>query len=192
MGKRGGSHIEMILSFIIFMSAIGAAFYFFSPTRTERLVDVNLEYTFREISAETQVKMERYVFDVEGVDTPWSNRKMKLEGLTSTLGDKALAIAHFGSNHLPLTTKLNGGTVIIIPDATGFKWSDLSDSDPSVTSGTLEITIGQMSPPVHNDASEFECLSTPQSEPRMGTCILILKEEGVAYSKKKFVDLETE
>lgn len=49
--KRGASHIEMILSFVIFIAAIGFAIYFFRPTDYSRVIDSSSEYLFREIEA---------------------------------------------------------------------------------------------------------------------------------------------
>lgn len=49
MGKRGSNHVEMILSFVIFVAAIGFAFYFFRPGNSDRLVESSFDYIFREI-----------------------------------------------------------------------------------------------------------------------------------------------
>jgi len=56
--KRGISHIEMILSFVIFVSAVGLALYFFSPTDSSRLVESTLGYSLREIGQNTSVTLE--------------------------------------------------------------------------------------------------------------------------------------
>lgn len=84
MNLRGASHIEMILSFIIFAAVVGFALYFFNPVQTDRIVDTSLSYAFREIEKNTSVKVLIYsvimnnnqlplnsevvAFDVEGVN----------------------------------------------------------------------------------------------------------------------------
>ena len=64
MKKRGLSHIEVILSFIIFMGAVGFALYFFSPTNSSRLVDTSLYYVNREISENITVNLKTYSINV--------------------------------------------------------------------------------------------------------------------------------
>ena len=49
MEKRGIGHLEVILSFIIFIAAVGFALYFFSPTNGNRLGDSSLTYTLDEV-----------------------------------------------------------------------------------------------------------------------------------------------
>ncbi|RMD67615.1 hypothetical protein D6817_01085 [Candidatus Pacearchaeota archaeon] len=58
MEKRGAAHIEMVLSFIIFVSAVAFALYFFNPARTDVLVDRSLDYLFREIQENTSVELQ--------------------------------------------------------------------------------------------------------------------------------------
>ncbi|MBI2452531.1 hypothetical protein HYV50_05680 [Candidatus Pacearchaeota archaeon] len=64
--KRGMSHVEVILSFLLFITAVGFALYFFSPTNTDRLVDTALDYASREITKNTTVKMETYSIKIDG------------------------------------------------------------------------------------------------------------------------------
>ncbi len=60
MRKRGSSHIEMILSFVIFMIAIGFAFYFFRPGDNSRLVESSFSYLFREIEKNASSEVLTY------------------------------------------------------------------------------------------------------------------------------------
>ena len=64
MKKRGLSHIEVILSFIIFIGAVGFALYFFSPTNSSRLVDTSMDYVNREISKNITVNLKTYSINV--------------------------------------------------------------------------------------------------------------------------------
>ena len=60
MEKRGISHVEVMLSFLIFMGFVIFALYFFSPFNTNRVVESALDYAFREIKQEASVKIESY------------------------------------------------------------------------------------------------------------------------------------
>lgn len=60
MNKRGISHIEMMLSFLIFIGFVIFALYFFSPAQTSRLVESSLSYAFREVNNNVSVELESY------------------------------------------------------------------------------------------------------------------------------------
>ena len=64
--KRGISHIEVVLSFLIFAVAVGFALFFFSPANSTRLIETTLDYTFREISDRTGTTLEIYSVIVNG------------------------------------------------------------------------------------------------------------------------------
>src|SRR3989344_9643961 len=66
MRKRGISHIEIILSFIIFVGAIAFALYFFNPADSDRLIDTSLNYGFREIIEYTEVEVQTFSVDIDG------------------------------------------------------------------------------------------------------------------------------
>jgi len=60
MEKKGIGHLEVILSFLIFIAAVGFALYFFSPTHTSRLVDSSLSYAISEIKENISSDIEVY------------------------------------------------------------------------------------------------------------------------------------
>lgn len=60
MNKKGASHIEIILSFLIFVTAIGFALYFFSPSDSSRLVETSTDYIYREINKNTSLIVTVY------------------------------------------------------------------------------------------------------------------------------------
>jgi len=60
MEKRGISHIDVVLSFVIFIVAVGFALFFFNPGDNTRLIDTTLDYSFREISQNTSTEIETY------------------------------------------------------------------------------------------------------------------------------------
>lgn len=62
--KRGISHVEIILSFILFISAIGVGFYFLNPGNTQRIADSSLEYAFREIAENATTVLINFGFKI--------------------------------------------------------------------------------------------------------------------------------
>ncbi|MDO8459908.1 MAG: hypothetical protein Q7S74_02260 [Nanoarchaeota archaeon] len=58
MKKKGATHIEIILSFILFASAVGFALYFLNPVDHTRLVDSSLGYASREILDNTSISVD--------------------------------------------------------------------------------------------------------------------------------------
>jgi len=73
MEKRGIGHIEIILSFVIFIVAVGFGLYFFNTGDSDRLVDTTLAYAFKEIEENTSIIIEVYSVDLNetniGVNT---------------------------------------------------------------------------------------------------------------------------
>ncbi len=62
MAKRGIGHIEFVLSFILFVSAVGFALYFFNPGDSTRLVGSSLDYLFEELEENATITLQ--VFSV--------------------------------------------------------------------------------------------------------------------------------
>ena len=58
--KGGLSHIEVIISFVIFLGFISFAFYFFSPFESGRTLKASLAYSFDEIVENVSVSLESY------------------------------------------------------------------------------------------------------------------------------------
>jgi hypothetical protein len=61
MKKRGIGHIEIILAFILFITAVGFGLYFFSTSNTSRIADTTLTYAFREIEKNTSTSVEVFL-----------------------------------------------------------------------------------------------------------------------------------
>src|SRR3989338_3122764 len=85
MERRGISHIEVILSFILFVSAIGVALYFFSPFDSARLVKSSQEYAYREIVKNSSTNVEVYSVQVnnenEQIDNSGSVLPIFIDGI---------------------------------------------------------------------------------------------------------------
>jgi len=83
MRKRGLSHLEAILSFVLFIGFLIFAFFFFNPFESNRLLDSSLEYAANEIYDVSEVQLESYSvvigndvsdrfvgFEIDRVDPP--------------------------------------------------------------------------------------------------------------------------
>lgn len=60
MKKRGISHVEIILSFVLFVVAVGFALYIFSPGGGSRIAESSLDYSFIEITRNTSTSVETF------------------------------------------------------------------------------------------------------------------------------------
>jgi hypothetical protein len=89
INKRGISHIEAILSFVVFIGFLIFAFFFFSPLTGENVLDSSLDYGFREIDDYTSIVLESYSVVIDNavndnvigieIDTDVPNTKAKVE-----------------------------------------------------------------------------------------------------------------
>jgi hypothetical protein len=66
MKKKGASHTEIILAFLMFIAAVGLALYFFSPGNGERVADTYLAYSMNEITQRTSAKVEVFSVKING------------------------------------------------------------------------------------------------------------------------------
>ena len=58
MSKRGIGHVELVLSFIIFVAALAFALMIFNPANTDKFVETSLTYAFNEILKNTTTELE--------------------------------------------------------------------------------------------------------------------------------------
>jgi hypothetical protein len=68
--KRGISHVEVVMSFMIFIVAVGFALYFFNPGDSDRLVESSLTYAFREIYKNASVGVETFSVKINASEIP--------------------------------------------------------------------------------------------------------------------------
>lgn len=107
MNKRGISHVEVILSFILFLTFVGAALYFFSPTRADRLIDTSLDYAFREIKQNTTVDVDNYGVSIRG-----STGSVLISGIGENTGDnKIVGVEDYDGRILPSNERSDGVVV---------------------------------------------------------------------------------
>lgn len=64
-GKKGLSHIEAILSFVLFMGFLIGAFFFLNPFTSNRTLDTTLGYTFNEIEDSTTLDVLIYSVSID-------------------------------------------------------------------------------------------------------------------------------
>lgn len=79
MDKRGISHIEVMLSFLIFAGSVIFALYFFNPGQTTRFVDSSLSYTIREVSQELEVDVTTITVKIDPASVSLGLRGRPLE-----------------------------------------------------------------------------------------------------------------
>jgi hypothetical protein len=112
MGKRGISHTEVILSFIIFAAAVGFALWFFNPSDPTRRIDSSLEYGFREIIKNTSVQMDRFSVKI-------NNNTLRNAGFSGAIAVNVSGVAAnknvfaWSINGLPLKSKRNAATNLV-------------------------------------------------------------------------------
>lgn len=58
--KKGVSHVEAVISFVIFIGFLIFAFFFFSPFRGSRTLDSTLDYAYREIKGFSEMDVQSY------------------------------------------------------------------------------------------------------------------------------------
>jgi len=60
MNKKGLSHIEFVVSFVIFIGFIVFAFVFFNPLQSQRTLKSTMDYAWIEVSEEGRERVETY------------------------------------------------------------------------------------------------------------------------------------
>ena len=78
MGKRGLSHIEFVISFVIFVAFITFAFMFFSPLQSNRTLKSTLDYAWLEVDDATKSNLETYSV-VIGSSVPIGNMGIDID-----------------------------------------------------------------------------------------------------------------
>lgn len=66
MEKRGLGHIEIVLSFILFIAAVFVIFYFFNPGKTTTIANPSLQQAMKGISENLSVDLAKYSLKLNG------------------------------------------------------------------------------------------------------------------------------
>jgi hypothetical protein len=70
MKRRGISHIEAIVSFVLFIGFLAFAFFFFSPFRGGDVLNASVEFLEREVRSDSVSRMESYSIVIEIQEPP--------------------------------------------------------------------------------------------------------------------------
>lgn len=97
--KKGIGHIEMLLSFLIFVGFVIFALYFFNPFNPDRLVKTALDYGFREIIKNTTIEIESYEVAISDMDGINGIRKLKINDID--VHDKKVIAENVLGNNVP-------------------------------------------------------------------------------------------
>lgn len=117
MSKRGISHIEMILAFVLFTGAVGFAMYFFGPWNGNGLVETSFKYIYGEIVDETNVKVFTFNVKLNIFEITGNIVAVNISGL-----DANLVPATFSGGGVKLNSNRSSGADIIYIDSGG-DWS---------------------------------------------------------------------
>ncbi|MBS3098827.1 hypothetical protein J4462_01295 [Candidatus Pacearchaeota archaeon] len=105
MKKGGMSHVEMIISFILFVTAIGFALYFLSPFDSNRLVESSLTWTFREISENASILVHTFPVKVDNSENRISDilavriDNVNMDGMKSRVENSSGGVLVSGVNN---------------------------------------------------------------------------------------------
>ena len=105
--KRGVSHVEIIISVVLFLGFVGLALFFFSPGDTDRLVDTTLIYAFDEVISNTSIDVESYsvILDCSG---GCNGAGIKIPGI-----DDNLEVSAIDENGVNLLSRREGDWVYV-------------------------------------------------------------------------------
>jgi hypothetical protein len=81
MGKKGLSHIEFVISFIIFIGFIVFAFIFFNPLESNRTARSTLDYAWIEINQRTKETVDTYSVSIDSSQVSNKDVGVKISGV---------------------------------------------------------------------------------------------------------------
>ena len=122
MNKRGISHIEVMLSFLIFAGFVIFALYFFNPfQQSSRLVSSSLDYAIREISKNATTEIEIFSINMDVSGSGGNIKKIKIEGV-----DRSKNVVVENRHGTIVPSRRDG-----VSDNTDFDSSLVHDGDPT-------------------------------------------------------------
>ena len=113
MNKEGISHIEVILSFLIFIGFVIFALYFFSPFEGSRLIESSLAYAITEISKNASVNLESYSIKLNPQTRGEIGKVLEIEVRDVDVNKNARVENYLGEN-VPSRRELNNPNIIRI------------------------------------------------------------------------------
>ena len=102
MKKRGFSHVEAILSFLLFIGFLTFAFFFFSPFSGNRVLDSSIVYASNEVSNNVTTGLESYSIVIDentienvvrlDIDTSLSDVGVRVENSQGEVVDSKIIV----------------------------------------------------------------------------------------------------
>ncbi len=105
--KRGVSHIEEVISFVIFIGFLVFAYLFFSPFRGDRTLDSTLDYAYREIKSFSEMDVQSYSVFI--TDNSLSDTPIGIQ--IGTISYPNVSVEDSGGNIIDSYVQLNGNFV---------------------------------------------------------------------------------
>jgi hypothetical protein len=170
MNKKGASHVEVIVSFIIFIGFIGAMFYFFNPSSSSKLADSSADYAFREINnnAKTTLDSVSVKINKNFIPSGQSVISIKITGLDAN--KNAIAKDYYGNR---LNVGRQGDTFYLGWVNSDFAVIELNEEFPDGGTGSVGL-----------NESYYEIASSESRELLSENKIIAIKERYVSdYSK---------
>lgn len=178
MNKRGISHIEMLLSFLIFAGFVIFALYFFSPFKASRLIESTLTYAQIEIIKNTTIEIESYSVSLDVSDSNDLNRIVQIEIKDYDASKNVQAKNRNGDMVLAEKVSSGGGTT---SKHIKFDTSNVYDTDP--TKGFAIFRFGEgliENPPPGGGGNNMK-----------GTYAIISSDKIKLISESRIINLKT-
>ena len=139
MHKRGLSHIEFVVSFVIFIGFLVFAFIFFNPLQSQRTLKSTMDYAWIEVSEEGREDMESYSVSI----APLNPLDLKINIGGVPLGYNA-SVEDLNGNILA-THRDSSGTVYFTRNSAGdnffkIRYSSAFDDTGPAIPGATDLT----------------------------------------------------
>lgn len=123
MKKRGAGHVEIVISYLLFIGFIIFIFYFFNPIKTSKLSESSLPLVFEEISNNITIVMKTY--SVKIIGNPLANVSVDL-GMN--LDDKEVRVENYSDASQSFVSTKSGNRVTFNPGGEIFVLIRVSES----------------------------------------------------------------
>lgn len=137
MNKRGISHIEVLLSFLIFVGFVIFAFYFFSPFKASRLIESSLTYAEKEIIKNATIEIEIYSVELDVSDPQYKDKPVQILVKDYEVSKNVQARNKNGEIVLAKKVSQGGG---VTSDHISLDTTNVYDTDP--TKGFIILKFG--------------------------------------------------
>jgi len=141
--KKGVSHIEIILSFIIFIGAVSAGLYFFNPISTSKLTDVTFDYAVREIEKSSSTTITSFSVGINNTAIGYAMYDKDVIGIMIEGVQTGMATNTSDLNGNGLKSKREGDNVYVEWDNKDFIKIDFNEEFEDDSLSTSGISIDE-------------------------------------------------